>query len=222
MEASKRSETLISPVGTLVYPYLTRPDVKHKPDGEFHTRLAIAPEECAEFKEMLDAAFENHVQAVREERERMKIKKPLKVAEPPYRINEETGNYEFNFRMKAQGVAKKTGKHFSFKPVLVDCKLNPVPEGVMIFGGTVAKVSFYISPFESPAVGVGLSLRLRGVQILKLVSKKKEVGFAPEEGEEIDYSDLAVARDAEATTEGEDSSTTTNDDDEAGDGVIPF
>jgi len=56
-------------------------------------------------------------------------------------------------------------------PTLVDSKGNAIKgKKPSVWGGSVLTVAFQAVPFDSPVAGVGVSLRMQGVQINKLVS----------------------------------------------------
>ena len=84
---------------------------------------------------------------------------------------EETGDIEFNIKMPASGVSKKTGRPWARRPVLVDAALNPIdPRKVKIGGGTRGAVSFEFRPYSATTTtGAGVSLRMVGVQVIDLV-----------------------------------------------------
>lgn len=105
-----------------------------------------------------------------------------------YENDEPTGEYEFNFKMKASGVSKKTGKPWTRKPAVFNAKGKPMSdeEKAKVGGGSVVKVAYEITPFYTAALGAGVSLRLEAVQVLELKSFQARdasaFGFGEEEG----------------------------------------
>jgi hypothetical protein len=99
----------------------------------------------------------------------------------------ETGEVAFTFKRKASGVNKKTGKPWVAKVPLYDAAGKPVDRTkVQVWGGSEIKVAFELNPFYTDLVGAGVSLRLVGVQIIKLVSggerTAESMGFSAEDG----------------------------------------
>ena len=73
----------------------------------------------------------------------------------------------------------------AIRPHVVDAKGQPIIN-TDIFGGSEVKVSADLIPYYVPANGAGISLRLIGVQILKLQSRAMpsmdSLGFKEEDG----------------------------------------
>ena len=110
--------------------------------------------------------------------------KKTKRAPLPFKINEEDGTLEVTLKCKAKGI-RNDGTTWEQKPVIFDSKGTPFePDGV-IWGGTVAKISFTPSLYSVAAIGTGISLRLKAVQIIDLVkggNSSDTYGFTEEEG----------------------------------------
>ena len=102
-----------------------------------------------------------------------KIKKD-KTAPKPYKL--EDGYAHFKFKMKATGKNKKTNEAFSQKPALFDAEKNPFPQSQSIWGGTKGKVAFRAKGYYVPALGAGVTLQLKAVQIIDLVEGGSKQG----------------------------------------------
>jgi hypothetical protein len=195
--ANKRNgkrESLVTPLGTLVWPYLTRPDTKFSGDGVYHTYFTLPENDAKALQQIIDAEIDKAVEDARQELPQGS-KKPIKRSAPPYRVND-NGEIEFSFKMRASGVNKKTGKAFSFRPAILDHALKELPISLAIHGGTQAKISYHIAPYYKALVGAGVTLRLQGVQIFKLVTHQRDLGFQVEDGEDIDLSIVSGRKDA--------------------------
>lgn len=144
---------------------------------------------------------------------------------------EPTGDIEFKFALPAKVTAKKgknEGKTFYSRPGIFDAKGEVIVAPVMfadtgaavtkkagpsIWGGTVAKVSFEVKVnadgepgyFVPGTAAAGLSLALRAVQILELVSggeaDAKSYGFEGEDGYAFEAGDVASEEEAHANGE---------------------
>ena len=180
----------ITPKGTLIYPWLTKPDTKFNPVGEYRTTLAIPAENCEEFTKKLDKILEDFYKQSVEEAKPQDKKKIEK--EEPYQPQydddgNETGVFLFKAKLKAE-LTSKSGETFKQTVKLFDAQGNPLPTSVSPYGGTQAKLSVEIIPYLMPATKkCGLSLRLKAVQVLQLVSgsgggNADSFGFGKEDG----------------------------------------
>ena len=195
-----RKDPITSPAGRALYPKLTEPDTKFKDAGEYSVKLLL-PEvdalpilnECLEIQK---AAIEEEFERVQAEKPKMnpeKIREGIKLGNIPVKPHtdpesgEETGEYILTFKMVASGVSRKTGKPWARKPVIFDAKGKPIknPSSIQIWSGSILKVAYITDPFSKPATGVGVTLRLEAVQIIKLVSGGQRdaagYGFGEEE-----------------------------------------
>lgn len=187
-----KSIQITTPVGTAKYPRLNEPDTKFKEAGEYSVKLLLdfdtAEPLIKQIDEYYDAAYAEALKEAQEDKPKLKTIKVCPDGKPYRReedreTGEETGNVEFKFTMRASGVSKKTGKAWSRSPMLFDAKRNPTTAN--IWGGSEIRVSADLFPWNT-ALGFGCSLRLIGVQVLKLVSgtsrDPKDMGFEVEEG----------------------------------------
>lgn len=231
MAEAKRAplEKFRTPKGVFVYPKLNTPDTKWKSEGEYGLKLRLSAEDNAPIIEKIEALAaaqyeETKAELIAEGKAKVKdgavlllkdgkpqkdkngVLKTLEFADKAYRAvldddGEETGEVEFNIKMKAERKDKKTGKTIKMTPAIFDAKGKELKVPPQIWGGTVGKVSGQYMPFYT-AIGVGVSLRLSGVQILDLVSggqrDAKSLGFEEEEGYEGEDAPAAEAGDSPA------------------------
>lgn len=155
---------VVSPRGIAVYPWLNKPDTKFNEAGEYRVRLKLEPgQEADDFIEKLEAIHAQSVETAKKENPGKKIK----VADLPI-TEDETGAKLVTFKLKASGL-RKDGTPFTQKPALFDSKLNPLPEGVVVGGGSTLQISAEAAPFYTAIVGAGITLRLKAVKVSKLV-----------------------------------------------------
>lgn len=162
---------LLTPAGIAVYPHLNDPDFEYKKEhGEFHCKLAFdaASEEAialmAQVDEACEAAWDEH----RAELKGAKLKN-VKRASPPYAMEQdeegdETGRVLFKFKTAAGGKGKRGP--WKRKVDLFDSQLSPTEANVG--GGSVLRVKAELMGYNSPAVGIGVSMKLQAVQIIEL------------------------------------------------------
>jgi hypothetical protein len=165
--AQQKLPTMVTPVGTAVYPWITKADTKFNPQGDFRTGLRMPLEVAQPLIDKLEAIRQ---EALLESKKAKK--KPPKEGNLPWSPvydddGNETGEIEFKFKTKASGTTKD-GKAFTKSIKVFDAKKNEV-EGLSIYGGSQIKVAFQAVPYDVAAVGVGLTLRFSAVQVLKLV-----------------------------------------------------
>ena len=194
---------MVTPPGIAVYPKLNEPDTKFKAAGEYQTRLRLqlADAKVQSFVETIDEAYDAAIAQAKKDNPAKA--KSMKSADKPYKVvcdeeGNETGEIEFNFKMAASGVSKKTQKPWTRRPSLFDAKGQPLPADTKVGGGSTIKVSFEIMPFYAPAVGAGLSLRLQAVQVLDLVEYGQRTASAYGFEEEDGYAAIVAEQDAGA------------------------
>ena len=174
-----RGVRLTTPVGDAIYPRLNTPDTKFDTDGVYSTRLALEGEEAEALIETINGVIQREFDAQKEalirEGKPAKAKALKLAADRPYKplldeaTGEETGKYSFNIKLRAKRKTKE-GALLDQRPMLVDAHLKKIdPIKTEIWGGSRIAVDLTVNPF-STAIGVGASLRMRGVQVIELVS----------------------------------------------------
>jgi hypothetical protein len=202
MQKREKNPSFTTPVMTLNWPKLDKPDYGTKeypkPEGQYATKARgqINSPEVKAFLAQLAPVYRAAIEEAQQAFANLKVetrKKLGKVTENPLystvydqETEEPTGEIEFKFVLKASGV-RKDGTKWNTKPDIYDAlgvKIVKVPE---IWGGTTARVNFEVSPYFIPGSGAaGLSLKLRAVQIVELVSggarSASAFGFGAVEG----------------------------------------
>lgn len=196
-------EKFVTPAGIAVWPRLHEPDTKFKPEGEYTAKIRLSADDAQPLIDRIETLIEETMAKAKtdlnalakdpkEKAKALKRLKELKLADKSYRPTldddaNETGEVEFNIKMKAKVTNKKTGKVTKLTPKLFDSKGNPLPSSVQIWGGTTYKVAGRYNPYVSPKGEVGVSLRLEAVQVKNLVSagsggNSESYGFVEEDG----------------------------------------
>lgn len=208
----------VTPRGVAIWPRLNAPDTKFDADGVFSAKLAFDGDDDAantliqELVEFRDTEFAKYVS------ENPKVKKVAKTVDffsaEVDDEGEETGRTLMNFKMKAKITAKKTGKVYHMKPVIVNSKKAVLKNPPNIGGGSILKVSFEVMPyFNAKDKEFGLSLRLVGVQVIELVEFGGNAAAANDFDDEDGYDGEGADGGSDADDDDDDSG-----DDEAGDG----
>lgn len=190
MAEKKKAERFVSPKGTASYPYLTKPDTKFNPDGEYKVSLIVAG---AAASKTIDFLTEQHDAAVSNAKKENSGKR-VKEGELPF-IENDDGTVTFKFKLKAK-VIPKNGNQFEQKPILFDAKGKPLVGEPKVGGGSTIKVCYEVVPYYTAIAGAGVSLRLKAVQIIELKEysgggNAESYGFCEEEGFAADEDDTS-------------------------------
>lgn len=191
-EKKRKLEKFTTPIGVAVYPKLNIPDTKYKPEGVFTIRLRLSAEDSLPLIEKIDALAEARLNeekaALIKAGKKAAATKVKMAADKPYRATldeegEETGDFEFNFKMNHQ--VTFDGKTKLLFPKLFDSKGEKFPDDVQIWGGSKVKVAGQFNPFYTAAIGAGVSLRLSAVKVIDLVTSDggnaESYGFGDDE-----------------------------------------
>lgn len=207
--------------GEAVFPHLVEPDTKFDSDGVYQTKIRL-PRTASIYdqkrrnhgtiEEVLDAMVSESQAKFAEEKPNKKVRE----AEPPYEIDGD--DVIVKFKLRASGKTRD-GKVFTQRPELFDAKGKRVrPE--RLWNGSIIKPAFEIVPyFAEASKDAGVTLRLKAVQILKLVetssSGADDFGFGEEEGfdgddmeegsTDRDFDDETTDEEAERAFEGDSS-----------------
>lgn len=199
--------------GKAMWAKVFEPDTKFNPDGDYSINLLMSEEQAAEMGEYLEGLTQEKFNE--EVKRNPKLKNTLSIR-PPYepaydRDGNETGDVEFKFKLKAK-VQTRDGQTYEQKPVVVDAKRVPMNGEVLVGNGSVVKVAFEPIPYVIAATKMcGVSLRLKGVQVLDLVEYgnsgasmfEEEDGYVAQAIEKDDASEVPFDEAVDATVEGD-------------------
>lgn len=187
-EEKKKRERFMTPKGVAKFPWLQRPDTKFKAEGEYSVELLMDRDAAQPLIDKLQPQFDAVLKAAQKDPKRKGKKLTVHDfwrAEVDDDGNE-TGRVSMKFKALASGVSKKDGKPWTRTINLFDAKGEKLDPAVRVFGGSILKVSFTANAFDKP-IGLGLSLRIEAVQVLKAVSgggDAKSYGFSDESEDE--------------------------------------
>ncbi len=160
------NKTFTTEKGVAYYPYISAPDTKFDEQGHYKVNLCLPKEDAKPVIELINSEILNGIKALKEQ----KPNKNIKQAPVPYHdeLDEETGEPTGNVVIKFKSKA-------AYKPAVFDSKGNMMTNS-NIYGGSVLKVNGSCAFYDSPAVGVGVSLRLRAVQVIQYVEGAQGAG----------------------------------------------
>jgi hypothetical protein len=176
---------LTTPKATLKYPKLIEPETKFSPEGHYKVTAIIPAEEAGPMADQLDALFEAHKASLKAQAPSQKFK----AVDPSFGYEEIDGKpcFTLSVKMKAKGM-DRDGRAWTASPALFDATGAPVKHRESLrsmWSGTTGRVSFEACPFFQPAIGAGITLRLKAVQIIDLVESggsADSYGFQEEAG----------------------------------------
>jgi len=172
--------------GNALWAKVFEPDTRYVPEGEYSIQVIMPETEAAEVCEQL----ENMAQAKLAEvvKEQPKLKNVLATRTPFDPETDEagnlTGNVVFKTKMKAR-IKARDGRVYEQKPAVVDAKRTPMDGSQLIGNGSLIKVAVEPAPYMMQSTKqVGVTLRLKAVQIINLVEYGKTVSsiFDEEDG----------------------------------------
>jgi hypothetical protein len=130
-----------------------------------YTATLLLTEEDA--KPLIDAIDKLKAEALAEVKT---TKKTAREADDPYATDEKTGMIRFRFKKPSE--TNYDGKKAKAHVAVADARGNIIPQDKVpaMGSGSIIKINGYLSPYYVPALGVGVSLKLRGLQLVKLQS----------------------------------------------------
>ena len=205
-----------TPLGAAVYPWIKsgKPDTRFDANGMYKIDLDL--ENNAETQELVDVIETLRDQFVEDLKAQNPRAKKMRIADLPIEEMED-GKIRFKFKMKAKVESKKGT--FTQQPAVFDAKGKPmfnvstdaegreVREAVDVRGGSTVRVAFEAIPYESPLLGVGVSFRLKAVQVQNLVTagERNAEGYGFSEMEDgYEHEAQHVEREQTAAEEPED------------------
>lgn len=178
-----QKKSYISPKGVLVYPHLNTPDM-YKNQSNYKATLRIQPGDAEKLLEELDDMLQEHVRESEAD-----IANALPLHEELDKDGAPTGFFLLKTKMKSSYTDKKTRRVVEMRPKMVDAKLQRIPSSIPIGGGSEGRVNFTLYPYVktekikedgkyTEVKVAGISFRLQGVQITKLVERSAgDMGF---------------------------------------------
>lgn len=158
--------------GTALWAKVFEPDTKFNPLGEYSINLQMPIADSVAMSEQLDGIVQaKFKEAIKEDPRLKNTLTTQEVCQPVYDrdTGDDTGNVEFKFKLKAK-VQKRDGTYYEQQPAVLDSKKVPVSGDTLIGNGSKVKVAFEPIPYVMASTKkVGVSLRLKAVQVIDLV-----------------------------------------------------
>ena len=157
---------ITTPKGVALYPWLKEPDTGNssfKVAPQYKTDLVLSKEDAEPLIDTINQVFQARVLFETKKQKQ----KEIKTVNPPYRDeldddNQPTGNVIFRFKTKAE-----------YKPNIYDAK-GKTMVGVDVWGGSEIRVNAQVASYCTAAIGAGVTLRMRAVQVIALVQGSRD------------------------------------------------
>ena len=170
---------VVSPVGVSQYAWLTTPDTRFDETGHYKTNLILNSKDSQVLKTQISAEIKKSLTLAKEKAKGKSIKQAPSPFEDELIDGKPSGNVIFKFKTKAK-IITKDGKVIPNRVALFDSTGKPMIDA-NVWSGSEMKVSAELIPYYTAMAGAGVSMRLRAVQVTKLVeggsSNAKGYGF---------------------------------------------
>jgi len=157
--------------GKSLWAKVFEPDTRFNEDGEYSTQVVMPEADAAQVCEQLEALIDEEYNKVVKEKPQVKATLSKRAITEPEMDQDgnATGNVVFKSKLKAK-IRAKNGQTYKQKVNVVDAKRNPMTGGQLIGNGSVIKIAVEPVTYYMPSSKtVGVSLRLKAVQVIDLV-----------------------------------------------------
>ena len=161
------AKTILTPIGTAEWPNLKEPDTRFDNDGYFSCKLHVTESDFEEFRSTVDPIVQAAYQA---ECSRQGVDSIRMSQTDPIRISDD-GEFEIYAKQKARVHTRRNGTmDFNIEAIDANGDECEMPD---IGAGSTIKMAVEVHTWHMASQGFGYSLRLRAVQIIDLVKKRK-------------------------------------------------
>jgi len=157
---------LVTPVGVSQFAWLNKPDTKFDDNGHYKVNLILDGNSAKPLIKSINDENKKAVEMAKEKSKGKNIKTANTPFEEEYADGKPTGNIIFKFKAKAK-IIMKNGDVIDNKVPIFDSKGTPMTN--QVWSGSEMKVSADMIPYYTAMAGAGVSLRLKAVQMTKLV-----------------------------------------------------
>jgi len=149
-----------TPVGTANYPYIFTADTQFEKAGVFSVKLILTDEDAKPFVKLYEETLK-----ARQEKENT----DKRSAHNQYKVLK-NGGIEFKFKLKNK-VTMRDGTDFEQRPKILNAD-KTVAEEQPVYSGSKMKIAFQAVSWHNNLQGVGVTLRMKAVQLIEVVSEK--------------------------------------------------
>ena len=149
-----------TPVGTAQYPYIFTADTQFEKAGVFSVKLILSDEDAKPIIKLYEETLK-----ARQEKENT----DKRSAHNQYKVLKD-GGIEFKFKLKNK-VTMRDGTDFEQRPKILNAD-KTVAEEQPVYSGSKMKIAFQAVSWHNNLQGVGVTLRMKAVQLIEVVSEK--------------------------------------------------
>jgi len=176
MQKKERLPLRKTATGVSEWPTLIDPDYAFDSKGIYKAELILDLKDCQEDKDYID----NLIKKQKDEWVKLHgVNKKIPEENVPYEVLGE-GKVKFKFKLYASN-QKRDGSTFTQRPDVRDNENQPWDKSKAIWSGTTMKIAYEPVPYANSGIGLGVSLRLKGAQIIDL-KQGGGVEWTPTEG----------------------------------------
>lgn len=182
-------EAFTSPIGTAVFPWITKADTRYNADGVFKTQLSVPFEDAQNFIAALEKARNDFIATLNPQQQQQYTAVPVYEDEysrpefPAEATDEEkdairaahtpepTGNVLFKFKLNKKVTPRDPEKEaFTQEPVVVNAAEGAAVTEPVYMGSTI-RIKGQIAPYTNAmSKTAGITLRMKAVQVIDLVT----------------------------------------------------
>jgi hypothetical protein len=190
MKKQNKPDTIKTPVGTVEWAHLITPDTKYKEEGQYKLDLIMSSADAQPVIDAIAEKYDAFYAAQLEETGKSKLKR----YDLPWEEND--GDVKFRFRRKAVIQTKKGP--WDRKPSVTDKNGQEITQ--RISNGSKARVAFELHFWNTPTLGVGVTLQPCFVRVEELVEYKSAGDISPFDTEEAKPATVKTGTDNEEIT----------------------
>ena len=154
-----------TPVGTAQYPYIFTADTQFEKAGVFSVKLILSDEDAKPIIKLYEETLK-----ARQEKENT----DKRSAHNQYKVLKD-GGIEFKFKLKNK-VTMRDGTDFEQRPKILNAD-KTVAEEQPVYSGSKMKIAFQAVSWHNNLQGVGVTLRMKAVQLIRSCFRKTKQIF---------------------------------------------
>ena len=149
-----------TPVGVANYPYIFKADTQFEKAGVFSVKLVLNDEDAKPIIKLYEETLK-----VRQQKENT----DKRSAHNQYKVLK-GGGIEFKFKLKNK-VTMRDGTDFEQRPKILNAD-KTIAQEQPVYSGSKMKIAFQAVSWHNNLQGVGVTLRMKAVQLIEVIAEK--------------------------------------------------
>ena len=149
-----------TPVGVANYPYIFKADTQFEKAGVFSVKLVLNDEDAKPIIKLYEETLKARQQ---------KENTDKRSAHNQYKVLK-SGGIEFKFKLKNK-VTMRDGTDFEQRPKILNAD-KTIAQEQPVYSGSKMKIAFQAVSWHNNLQGVGVTLRMKAVQLIEVVAEK--------------------------------------------------